>query len=437
MKIQFNYVSLAVVGLFSLGATQSAFAMRPVDAEVSDSFMDRLLQQAPKPQPQMVELAQPPSNDPAAAAQDNSQIRTPCNEAQPWLGVRKCTDVKRDAKEYAKKVMGHIMAFYYEGKLLAIDDSASFCVRAETTPYVCNLGNKNAPEEDTNSVNGASCAGEITNNEGYCSIPVAAGFQNCGRELVWMKLGSRIQTWQHHLEEVKKEIDEGKIKLVNYSADPQNPARMCEGYAKSINRLLYGEGRRGALWVDNYIREHFESDKLEVSLADACPRDRAQTSLVGDLRSPASETTPTPAVTALLDQNMSSAACHLSAARQQVESLFFKLAACEVYYRGEKTYHEAFEVSPTPFAAVAEDVVKPCLAYAREKMNVQSDNMSDSSFKNHFYTCYKGQATGKKGVKEVLKEVLDVYAPVDEEVFVKKLDENSQPQACQTVAAVN
>lgn len=416
MKIQSNGVSLVLTGLLSLVGAETAFA-RPID-DVATPVSDRG-DRGVKPK-LAIQIDESDRND-------FSKIKIPCNDKTAELGMRKCAAVKKDAKKYVRAVMGHVIHHYYDGKILQFDDQKGFCIQ-ETFPAasipICSVLDKDSPEIDKNR-KGEACAGPLASNanKGYCAFPIASDFSTCGFETSWLRRGSRVQTWEHHLEEVEKNIDDGEITLVDFSADPTKPARMCEGYAKAIKNLIYGKTRPGANYADAFIRQNFPALALNTEVAKACGT-QATASLVGDTtasvtasRDPAATD---PAAGATMN-NISSAACHLTAARANIEALFYKLAACEAYYRGTKTYFETFEHSQMPWTTLSSEVVEPCLAHARSATGSSENKTSDSAFMEKFYACYRGEVAGKKGAKDSIKGVLDAYAPTDEAAPYKDL----------------
>lgn len=394
--------------------------------------------------------------------QDISKVDVPCSDSDSELGigVRNCKTVKKDAKDYLRKVVGHMVYNFYEGKILAFDQKKGFCVQSRFSAPVCALGDVASPEENTNR-KAQSCSGAVTKNEGYCEYPIRSDFKNCSRERIWLLNGGRVQAMQHHLEEVENEIENNELKLGNWSADPASPARMCIGYARAINRLLHGDDKKAGLkFADKFVRDKFPAAELNTQLAEACPREGLAMSPDVDTgvteRAPASTgaepsffsklgikgklaevfgfakaETNKPSLdlgngTLSQKKGVSHAACHLAYARQNIEVLFYKLAACEVSYRSQKNYYENFERSEGAFAALDSAVVKPCLSHAREATMSASDNMSDDAFKSKYYECYKGKIAGKKGAKQVLKEYFDLYAPVENAVPYESLAQNEE-----------
>lgn len=387
--------------------------------------------------------------------QDIAKVDVPCSDKTAELGVRACNTVKKDTKEYLRKVVGHMIHSYYEGKVLAFDQIKGFCVQSRFSSPACALGEATSPEIDTNRKQ-QSCSGAVTQNDGYCSYPIQSDFSNCGRERVWLYNGGRLQAWQHHLEEVEDEIDNNELRLGDWSADPANPSRMCIGYARAINRLLHGNDQKAGLqFADKFVRDRFPAAELNTQVAEACPQEGLGSASTATQDPAASREEPSffknlnikgklaevfgfgktegekpeenlANGTLVQKKGTSHAACHLVFARQNIEVLFQKLAACEVSFRAQKNYHDNFESSQAAFTVLNAIAVQPCLHHARTVTGSTTDNTSDATFMSKYYECYKGNVAGKKGAKQVLKEYFELYAPTENAMPYESLAQNEE-----------
>jgi hypothetical protein len=258
---------------------------------------------------------------------------------------------------------------------------------------------------DQNSKNllGQSC-------ESYCYINVhknssdsfSGGQSTCKREGNWTK-GMRIQYMVRKLDELKKEISNGEVKVTPSG----EKGGYCAPYAEAILKILKGTTaangvvtNRGLLKVREELigRYNVDKDALKTNEMQGCVDEgysfvdpTNHQSQAEKLKAKAlSDSYLGKQTKANTDINIGY--CHLTYAQKNIEYLLKRLATCEILVRSKNEFYTYTLGTPSPMSSDLQTyVANPCKEAAKAAADKVKKKKKRAAAENAFNACYRSR----------------------------------------------
>ncbi|MEW6057031.1 MAG: hypothetical protein AB1540_10490 [Bdellovibrionota bacterium] len=359
----------------------------------------------------LAQSAPQPSSATANNPTDPSSMNVPCSE-RPEFGRRACTAVKNEISQYLSARIGHVIHYFYEGAMVEFKEGAmaatpgsgsqdpGFCKVLDTAVPVCEI--KSGELARNTHKSGQSCRNPLNGNEFCVFTRQGMDLASCGRELAWIR-GFRVSLLEMHRQAVLNEIQAGVLNLTEIGG-----ARVCGQIAQNILGAT-----RQIDEAEESVRERYADakEKLNTSEAEGCLGIENENQVTGtgttnrELATQQSKSLAQRVIDRFFkpvrdekkfmagndEKRISHAACNLAIARFQTQSMFTKLAQCEVMMRAKRDFYEDHLKADVIFRQILAEVVDPCIRYVDENSGLLQECDDEAECIDLFNRCYRGE----------------------------------------------